>query len=33
VPNGEQMQKLSGNALKSGKSEEFTGYWQRHVVA
>jgi transposase-like protein len=33
VPNGEQVQKLSGNALNSGKSQEFTGYWQRHVVA
>jgi transposase-like protein len=32
VPNGEQVQKLSGNALNSGKSEAFTGYWQRHVV-
>ena len=32
VPNGEQVQKLSGDALKSGKSKEFTGYWQRHVA-
>jgi transposase-like protein len=32
VPNGEQVQKLSGDALKSGKSEAFTGYWQRHVA-
>jgi transposase-like protein len=32
VPNGEQAQKLSGNALNSGKSEAFTGYWQRHVA-
>jgi transposase-like protein len=31
LPNGEQVQKLSGNALNSGKSEAFTGYWQRHV--
>lgn len=30
VSNGEQVQKLSGNALTSGKSEAFTGYWQRH---
>jgi transposase-like protein len=30
VPNGEQVQKLSSNALNSGKSEAFTGYWQRH---
>jgi len=30
VPNGEQVQKLSGNALNSSKSKEFTGYWQRH---
>ena len=30
VPNGEQVGKLTGNALKSGKSAEFTGYWQRH---
>jgi hypothetical protein len=28
--NGEQVQRLSGSALKSGKSKEFTGYWQRH---
>jgi len=33
VPNGEQVQKLSSNALSSGKSQEFTGYWQRHVIA
>jgi transposase-like protein len=32
VSNGEQVQKLSSNALKSGKSKEFTGYWQRHVA-
>jgi transposase-like protein len=31
MSNGEQVQKLSGNALSSGKSEAFTGYWQRHV--
>jgi transposase-like protein len=31
VANGQQVQKLSGNALKTGKSKEFTGYWQRHV--
>jgi transposase-like protein len=30
MSNGEQVQKLSGNALSSGKSKEFTGYWQRH---
>jgi transposase-like protein len=30
MSNGEQVQKLSGNALSSGKSEAFTGYWQRH---
>jgi hypothetical protein len=32
MSNGEQVQKLSGNALDSGKSEAFTGYWQRHVA-
>ena len=32
VTNGEQVQKLSRNALKSGKSKEFIGYWQRHVA-
>ncbi len=32
VSNGEQVEKLSGNAIKSGKSKEFTGYWQRHVA-
>jgi transposase-like protein len=30
MSNGEQVHKLSGNALNSGKSEAFTGYWQRH---
>ncbi len=30
VSNGEQVEKLAGHALKSGKSKEFTGYWQRH---
>jgi transposase-like protein len=30
MSNGEQIQKLSSNALNSGKSEAFTGYWQRH---
>ena len=28
--NGEQVQRLTGLAVKSGKSKEFTGYWQRH---
>ncbi len=28
--NGDQVQRVAGLALKSGKSKEFTGYWQRH---
>jgi transposase-like protein len=28
--NGEQVERLTGHALNSGKSKEFTGYWQRH---
>ena len=30
VSNGEQASRLAGLAVKSGKSKEFTGYWQRH---
>ena len=30
VSNGDQVQRLAGLAVKSGKSKEFTGYWQRH---
>src|SRR6202162_3030260 len=29
--NGEQVPRLAGVTMKSGKSREFTGYWQRHV--
>ena len=32
VPNGEQVQRVAKLALKRGKSVDFTGYWQRHVV-
>jgi transposase-like protein len=28
--NGEQVDRVAGLAMKSGKSKEFTGYWQRH---
>lgn len=30
VPNGAQVERLTGLGLASGKSAEFTGYWQRH---
>lgn len=29
-PNGEQTRRVTSLALHSGKSREFTGYWQRH---
>lgn len=32
VSNGDQAQRVAGHALKRGKSNEFTGYWQRHEV-
>jgi hypothetical protein len=33
MPNGEQVNRLAGLAVKRGKSVDFTGYWQRHVAA
>ena len=30
VPNGAQVERLTGLGLGNGKSAEFTGYWQRH---
>jgi transposase-like protein len=29
--NGDQVNRITGLALKRGKSVDFTGYWQRHV--
>jgi transposase-like protein len=29
--NGEQVSRLTGLAMRRGKSVDFTGYWQRHV--
>ena len=31
VPNGEQVKRVIGLALKRKKSVDFSGYWQRHV--
>lgn len=31
--NGEQVQRLAGNALKRKPSVDFTGYWQRRKAA
>jgi transposase-like protein len=33
VDNGGQVHRLTGLALKRGKSVDFTGYWQRHLEA
>src|SRR6202162_2591262 len=33
VSNGDQVSRLAGLTMKSGKSREFTGYWQRHIQA
>jgi transposase-like protein len=33
VDNGTQVEQLATLALKRGKSPDFTGYWQRHVVS
>ena len=33
VSNGDQVNRITGLALKRGKSADFTGYWQRHVAA
>jgi transposase-like protein len=32
MSNGEQVNRLAGLAVKRGKSVDFTGYWQRHIV-
>lgn len=32
-PNGEQVNRVAGLAVKARKSVDFTGYWQRHVAA
>lgn len=33
LSNGEQAQRLAGLATRKSKSVDFTGYWQRHVLA
>jgi hypothetical protein len=33
VSNGDQVSRVAGLAMKRGKSVDFTGYWQRHVVS
>ena len=33
VDNGAQVHRLTGLALKRGRSPDFTGYWQRHISA
>jgi transposase-like protein len=32
VSNGEQVRRVAALALKRGKSVDFSGYWQRHIV-
>jgi hypothetical protein len=32
VSNGDQVNRVAALALKRGKSVDFTGYWQRHIV-
>jgi hypothetical protein len=32
VSNGDQVSRVATLAMKRGKSVDFTGYWQRHVV-
>jgi hypothetical protein len=32
VSNGDQVSRVAALAMKRGKSVDFTGYWQRHVV-
>ncbi len=32
ISNGEQVEKLSGLAVKSASRKSFTGYWQRHTL-
>jgi hypothetical protein len=31
VPNGDQVNRIAGLAMKRGSSVDFTGYWQRHL--
>jgi len=31
VSNGDQVNRITGLALKRGKSVDFTGYWKRHI--
>jgi hypothetical protein len=31
ISNGEQVNRVAALALKRGKSEDFTGYWRRHL--
>jgi hypothetical protein len=32
LSNGDQVNRVAALAMKRGKSVDFTGYWQRHVV-
>jgi hypothetical protein len=32
-PNGEQVERLAGLAMKRKPSVDFSGYWQRHSAA
>jgi type II secretory pathway pseudopilin PulG len=32
VSNGDQVNRITALAMKRGKSVDFTGYWQRHIV-
>jgi hypothetical protein len=32
VSNGDQVSRVAALAMKRGKSVDFTGYWQRHIV-
>jgi hypothetical protein len=33
ISNGDQVNMISGQAMKRGPSVDFSGYWQRHAVA
>ena len=33
VSNGDQVNRIAHLALKRGKSVDFTGYWQRHIIS
>jgi hypothetical protein len=33
APNGDQVNRLAGLAIKNKPSVDFCGYWQRHVAA